>query len=353
MIRLHKAALSTEYGEKTVSAYFGDILDFSEHIDILVTSAYAGSYAPTPRTVFNALDSVGISARELSSNPAFDLRKSCNVWLSEKIRGARVSIGRIGCVEFSHYRFGGFRGINEKSVLSSIKTFFKMLDIAETYGVEMETVVLPLLGAGSQGVSGELTVIPLLNECVSFLKRNHSVKRICFVERNLEKAEMISSALKNSYNLFVQEKKLAMPACKDENGPLAFISHSSCDRNFAHYLCHRLEENGVKVWYAPRDVVGDYATAITEAIRRSTHFVIILSENSMKSQHVLNEIDLAFQGLPDKIKFKPLRIDESEFTPSVEYYLSRQHWLCAIDPPLEKRLDEFVDSILSELRDKL
>jgi hypothetical protein len=69
----------------------------------------------------------------------------------------------------------------------------------------------------------------------------------------------------------------------------------------------------------------------------------------LKSEHVLNEIDLAFQALPDKIKFKPLRIDEAIFTPSFRYYLSRQHWLDAVDPPLEERLNEFVDDLLADL----
>ena len=68
----------------------------------------------------------------------------------------------------------------------------------------------------------------------------------------------------------------------------------------------------------------------------------------MQSQHVLNEIDLAFQELPNNIKFKPLRIDMADFAPSFRYYLSRQHWMDAVIPPLEERLSEFVKDILDD-----
>ena len=128
----------------------------------------------------------------------------------------------------------------------------------------------------------------------------------------------------------------------------AFISYSSHDKNIADNLCSKLERNGIKVWYAPRDVIGAYAESIVRAIDNSSLFIVILSRNSMTSQHVLNEIDLAFQNIPEKIKIKPLRIDDSMFTPSFKYYLSRQHWMDAKDPPLEDRLNEFVESLLRD-----
>ena len=40
-------------------------------------------------------------------------------------------------------------------------------------------------------------------------------------------------------------------------------------------------------------------------------------------------------------------IDEEEMGPSFRYYLSRQHWMDAHVPPLEKRLDECVAKILT------
>ena len=349
MIPLYSMTIPTGYGEKTIAVYNCNILDFDEPIDILTASAFKGSYYPTPRTVFYALHQVGISIMDLAKKPMIDLRSFCNVWLSDAVE-SRANIKRIGCVEMLNSRLQiGDLTVVEQELLNSIRAYFQMLDIAATCDVPMETVALPLLGSGSQAISGSMILIPVLNECVDFLKRSESVKRICFVEMNTEKAELIAFMLKNSYQLLHNEKQREVQTVVSQPKAMAFISYASPDKNIADNLCAKLEKQNVKVWYAPRDVVGPYAAAITDAISRSTHFVVILSRNSIQSQHVLNEIDLAFQGLPDKIKFKPLRIDDTMFTPSFKYYLSRQHWMDAINPPLEARLDEFVGRLIADL----
>ena len=348
---MYTSAVSTPYGEKTISVYLSDILLFDEPIDILTTSARKWSYAPTPNSVFGALFRHGISAADLAAEPEIDLRQLCNVWLSKAVYSRSTMIRRIGCIEMVRYSPDGVqRIVNEQAMLNSIRAYFQMLDIASTYGIPMDTIALPLLGTGDQHISASLTMIPILNECISFLKRNQSVQRICFIERNYGKAGMIMQALQTSYTLSqAKTAPIPTPEPAKATGALAFISYSSPDKNIADNLCAKLERQGVKVWYAPRDVQGPYAAAIADAISRATHFVVILSQNSMHSEHVLNEIDLAFQGLPDKIKFKPLRIDESLFTPSFKYYLSRQHWMDAIIPPLESRLDEFVTKLIADL----
>lgn len=349
---MYTAAVSTPYGDKSISVYLSDILMFDEPIDILTTSARKWSYEPTPNSVFGALFRAGISSKELASNPEIDLRQLCNVWLSKPVYSPYTKIQRIGCIEMVRYSPDGInRVVNEQAMLNSIKSFFQMLDIASSYGIPMDTIALPLLGTGDQHISASLTMIPILNECISFLRRNQSVHRICFIERNYGKASMIMQALQTSYTLTVSPKAapVHLPEQPRGTGALAFISYSSPDKNIADNLCSKLERQGIKVWYAPRDVKGPYAAAIAEAITQATHFIVILSQNSMHSEHVLNEIDLAFQGLPDKIKFKPLRIDESLFTPSFKYYLSRQHWMDAIIPPLESRLDEFVSKLVADL----
>ena len=349
MVSLYSACIPTDSGQKKIEVYCCDISRFDERIDILTTSAFEGSYVPTPRTVFSALDAVGISVQNLARRPFIDLRQTCHTWLSEEVFSQFSPIRRIGCIEllgYSAYRLSAEE--LEQSMLNSIRAYFHALDIAAICGVEMETVALPLLGTGSQNISANLMIIPLLNECVSFLKRNSEVKRICFIERNFEKAEMIANCIQRSHNI----AHLSTPYfhyIPNKPKALAFISYSSGDKNIADNLCFKLEQRGIAAWYAPRDVQGPYANAIVQAIDKCSHFIVILSENSMKSEHVLNEIDLAFQKLPNQIKFKPLRIDNSLFTPSFKYYLSRQHWMDATVPPLEKRLNDFVDNLLLDL----
>lgn len=343
MEKLYSVHVSVGDYDKEIAVYCGDVTVFEDKIDILTTSAFVGSYEPAPRTVFRALYDRGISMENLAISPEFDLREPCNVWLSHEIQETSLEIGRIGCIEL----IGGYMremepSEKEQRMINSIRAYFHMLDIASVYGIKMSTVALPLLGGGDQNISAGLLLIPLLNECITLLKRNQAVDRIVFIEKNFEKASLIADSITQSFRFLNNgeiEKK------KDK---MAFISYSSPDKNIADNLCFKLESNGIKVWYAPRDVVGPYAAAIAEAIEKVTHFVVILSQNSISSEHVLNEIDLAFQKLPNDIKFKPLRIDTAMFTPSFKYYLSRQHWLDATNPPLEERLNEFVNDLVND-----
>lgn len=348
MESLYSTHITTESGQKQIEVYCCDVTVFDENIDILTTSAFEGSYAPTPRTVFKALHDIGISVRALSHRPFIDLRKPCHTWLSNMVQSKNSHIQRIGCIELLRHSTTLVSEELEQSMISSIRAYFHMLDIAAIYGVKMETIALPLLGSGQQHIAANLMIIPLLNECISFLKRNNGVKRICFIEKSAEKAALIASSIQQSHNITLLSAPA--PACIPEKPKaLAFISYSTGDKNIADNLCFKLEQNGISVWYAPRDVQGSYANSIVRAIDRCTHFIVILSQNSMTSQHVLNEIDLAFQGLPNNIKFKPLRVDNSLFTPSFKYYLSRQHWMDATIPPLENRLNEFVEKLLLDL----
>ena len=132
---------------------------------------------------------------------------------------------------------------------------------------------------------------------------------------------------------------------------LVFISYSTKDKEIAFQIVDHFESKGIGCYIAPRDIQpgGSYASKLTRAICDSKAIVLVASDAINSSEHVLNEIDLAFQRLPNNIKFKPLKIDDAMFTPSFSYYLSRQHWMDAIDPPLEDRLDEFVHKLIDDL----
>lgn len=344
---LYSTWISTDMGQKSIKVFCHDVSQFEENIDILTTSAFINSYSPTPKTVFKALYDVGISVEDLASDPYIDLRKSSNTWLSHEISSFNSLIHRIGCIELIGYHsLTSARYQFEQSIINSIRSYFKMLDIAAISGVKMDTIALPLLGSGRQHIQSGMIFIPLLNECISFLKRNSNAKQIYFIEINRNKANFIVECLKQSYSLSLSSvsRNEYIP---NNHGARAFISYSSKDKNIADNLCFKLENKGIAVWYAPRDVKGAYAEDIANAIDACTHFIVILSQNSMQSQHVLNEIDLAFQALPNNIKFKPLRVDNTLFTPSFKYYLSRQHWTDATIPPLEERLNDFVEKFFS------
>ena len=344
---LYSAPIATPYGSKRISVYNGDATAFDEPIDVLTASAFLRSYNPTVGTLFYALYRRGIAAWQLAKDPLIDLRSISNVWLSRRIPDCE-HIRHLGCIELNGYRNHTFVEADETAIIRALRAYFYMLDIAANAGMSVKTVALPMLGSGCQRISASMLMIPIISECVAFLKRNATAERICFIEKNPEKARIMAKSLADNYALLAEQRSAAqIPEADSPQASKVFISYSSADRNITENLCAKLEAEGFSVWYAPRNVHGAYADSIVEGIREADHFVVILSRNSLSSEHVLNEIDLAFKKLPDRIKFHPLRIDETLFTPSFEYYLSRQHWTDALNPPLEKRLTEFVEYVKS------
>ena len=87
-----------------------------------------------------------------------------------------------------------------------------------------------------------------------------------------------------------------------------FISYSSKDQGFADRLYADLQNKGVRCWFAPEDLkIGDrFRDRIDESIRLHDKLLLILSENSVSSQWVGDEVEAAFereQGRPGLSSF--------------------------------------------------
>lgn len=94
-----------------------------------------------------------------------------------------------------------------------------------------------------------------------------------------------------------------------------FISYSSQDELFAEKLYTDLQKRGVRCWYAPKDMrTGDkIRETIHAAIRRREKLLLILSEKSIESQWVENEVEKAFyeeRDRDDTVLF-PIQIDDA------------------------------------------
>lgn len=94
-----------------------------------------------------------------------------------------------------------------------------------------------------------------------------------------------------------------------------FISYSSLDEPFAERLCNDLQARGVRCWFAPKDmrVGAKIRDAVHAAIRKQEKLLLILSENSVASRWVEDEVEKAFseeRDRQDTIIF-PIRVDDS------------------------------------------
>lgn len=126
---------------------------------------------------------------------------------------------------------------------------------------------------------------------------------------------------------------------------LVFISHSSADKVIADAICHYLENAGIHCWIAPRDIISsDWAGSIMDGLRRSDVFVVIISHNSISSAEVTKEVTEATHTCQYILPFK---VDQEELSDRLRYHLGPCHWLDAVSPPLEKRLEELKQRILN------
>jgi hypothetical protein len=123
-----------------------------------------------------------------------------------------------------------------------------------------------------------------------------------------------------------------------------FICHSSKDRTIANAVCSTLEQNRIRCWIAPRDVLpgSEYAESIVEAIHTSKLTILVFSANSNQSAHVRKEIERSVNaGIP----ILPFRVEDVAPSPSLEYFISDAHWLDALTPPLEEHLEYLVGTV--------
>ncbi len=95
-----------------------------------------------------------------------------------------------------------------------------------------------------------------------------------------------------------------------------FISYSSKDDEFAHRLHADLQDKGVRCWFAPHDmkIGAKIRDTIDDAIRLRDKVMIVLSEATIASDWVEDEVDKAFEEerQPGRgLVLFPVRLDDT------------------------------------------
>lgn len=128
-----------------------------------------------------------------------------------------------------------------------------------------------------------------------------------------------------------------------------FISYAFEDKQIADAICNFLENNKIRCWIAPRDILPgqQFSESIVNAIDYAKIFVLVFSSNSDKSPHIMSEVQRAFNK---EIIIIPFRIEAIEPSKRLDYFIGPSHWLDALTPPLEnhiKNLEKTIDLLLS------
>lgn len=105
-----------------------------------------------------------------------------------------------------------------------------------------------------------------------------------------------------------------------------FLSHSSRDGDHAQALCSLLEQAGVTVWIAPRDIPpgSDYTTSVMEGVRGCEAVVALVSREFQTSPYTHREIERAVSL---RVGVVPVRLDDAPLSGWAELLLSPCQWL--------------------------
>lgn len=123
-----------------------------------------------------------------------------------------------------------------------------------------------------------------------------------------------------------------------------FVSYSSLDKPVAEAICSSLEQEGIRVWIAPRDIVpgAPWGEAIINGINTSKLMIVVFSSNSNNSDQVLREVERA---VSKRVAIIPFRIENILPSKSMEYFLSSSHWMDALIPPIEHHIQKLTNTV--------
>ena len=110
-----------------------------------------------------------------------------------------------------------------------------------------------------------------------------------------------------------------------------FISYARDDQNIADAICAGLESDGIRCWMAPRDVQAGrpYSGQITQAIREARVLLLVLSQASNRSKHVLREVERAAHCQNYLLTFRIGPIAPGD---DLAYFLGADHWVDGFRP---------------------
>jgi TIR domain len=123
-----------------------------------------------------------------------------------------------------------------------------------------------------------------------------------------------------------------------------FISHASQDAPAAAAVCRGLEARGLRCWIAPRDIRSgeSWGASIVHALDECPVLVLVLTAHANASRQVPREVERADNKRARIVNF---RLENVALNPTLEYFLSADHWFDATQGPLDGHLPALAQTV--------
>jgi hypothetical protein len=178
--------LETRWGVREFELWQGDITELPGPIGLVAVSTFPGCY-PKATNVIGALwHAHGIDVEALAQEPELDLRGALHGWVSQPLDSGPFR--RMVCVEFGA----------ASPLRANYENLFAIIAAFETKGgkkIQLDSLALPMLGAGDQGFSPDEVMNTLLEVVTENLETLRTVRRVAFVGHRAEHAHALSEAM--------------------------------------------------------------------------------------------------------------------------------------------------------------
>ena len=127
-----------------------------------------------------------------------------------------------------------------------------------------------------------------------------------------------------------------------------FISYTTSDKLQAEKIVEYLEKYNISCFIAPRDVEGgvNYAKSLVKALEECNLVLLVASQKTNESDHVLNEVDIM---IDKKIPVLPVFIEDYELNDELRYYIGRKQRIMAV----ENEFSTYLPAILTAVEERL
>lgn len=293
--------LNNQSGQTEIKIINDDLDNIESRYDILVCSAYKNDYIPIKRTVIGKLRKMGINVAKLSAEPQIDC-KDFGVWISKETDNDKFK--RICCVELLEYSNKNIDAVDIilKKTFSTLKY---ALEQASIDGISIKRILLPILGAGSQGIELGYIIPPLINQIKAILNF-HDVDEIAFFEIDTTKAELMKKYIYECLDTQIQTD--------------VFISYSSKQSKSAYDIAEILKRHNISYWMAPESISPscDYLDEIPNALTNTKMVLLLLTPESETSVWVPKEIATAMGANKTVI---PCQLFKYDISPKFKFLL--------------------------------
>lgn len=190
MEKINSIDFDTPKGLRTVDFFHGDILKYTEDVDLLIVSVYGRSYEPVPGTLIGGLSDIGLKLDSMISDMEVDMRDPLSTFLTSDIHGQHFK--RILFFEIKSQ-------LNSKRINTTLADIFDNLFISllvlEKKNFVVKKIALPFIGTGKQKIPVEEVVKLLPGTTEKLLTELKYLEKVIFIDKSETKVKLLSDQL--------------------------------------------------------------------------------------------------------------------------------------------------------------